>query len=213
MECDRCHYIAKRCLPKIKYYSFLDDISYSLRNWYQKKRMTIQNKVKILQSLTLKEKFNPYFKSQIEKELYGGEKIKPFNLEKCKTCGKEREEQIMIYIKHQLITKIFDFFGTNQHILIDSEKEIVEKYLFKYGDKIICDEWKGKDYYYTEIFGVSYYLKDIIDKERYQERKKLKLDSTIYFHPKVSNGFAQECWEAIDAYQTMYHELVKSREY
>ena len=211
MDCDNCFRVATKCLPKIKYFSPLDQVSYTLRNWYHKKRMMIQDRVKRLQNLSVKENYHPYYKSQIEKELYGGKKIKNFTMEKCKKCNQERKDQVMLYIKHQLITKIFDFFGTNENFLTETEKQIVEKYLFRYGKKIICKEWKGKDYYYQKIFGVSYYLKDVIDKERYQERKRLNLDSTIYFHPKASNGFAQECWEAIDAYQTMYHQLYNNK--
>ena len=173
--------------------------------------MFVYHRIKNLQNLTKKEKYHPYYKLQIEKQLYAGKEIKPIKFVKCRKCGMERKEKLMLYINHQLITKIFHFFGVNQHILTDSEKEIAKKYLFKYDDKIICSDWRGKDYYYQQIFGVSYYLKDVIDKERYQERKKLNLDSAIYFHPKASNGFAQECWEAIDAYQTMYHRFRGSK--
>lgn len=211
MDCDRCRFIITKSLPKISYSRPLKEISYNLRNNYQKKKFMIQDKVKRLQTLTKKVNYNPCFKLVVEKELYGGKNIKSINLQKCQSCGMEIKERLMLYIRHQIITKIFDFFAVNEKFLTETEKETVEKYLFIYGDKIVCEEWKGKDYYYQKLFGVSYYLKNVIDKERYQERKKLKLDSTIYFHPKTSNGFAQECWEAIDAYQTMYHELYNNK--
>jgi len=209
MECDKCVNTVSKTLPKIKYYDCLEEVSYTLRNSYQKRRRMIQDRVKRLQTLTMRQNFNPYFKSQIEKELYGGEKMKLIKFEKCPKCREDRLVIFMIYIKHQLITKIFDFFGTNQHIMTESEKETAEKYLIRYSDKIICKEWKGEYYYYLKIFGVPRPLKDLIDKEIYLERKKLNLDSAIYFHPKASNGFAQECWEAIDGYQKLYHELSK----
>tara|TARA_R110001606_G_scaffold146243_2_gene286215 strand:+ start:1082 stop:1711 length:630 start_codon:yes stop_codon:yes gene_type:complete len=209
MECDKCINVISRTLPKIKYYSQLDEVSYTLRNKFQKKRMMIQDRVKRLQSLTIKQNYTPYFKSQIEKELYGGKVLKPVKFEKCCKCGDDRLVIMMLYIKHQLITKIFDFFGTNEHLLTESEKDTVEVYLTKYGEKIICKEWKGKYYYYLKVFGVPKPLKYLIDKELYQKRKNLNLESAIYFHPKASNGFAQECWEEIDAFQKMYHDMKK----
>ena len=209
MECDKCINVISRTLPKIKYYSQLDEVSYTLRNKFQKKRMMIQDRVKRLQSLTIKQNYTPYFKSQIEKELYGGKTLKPVKFEKCCKCGDDRLVIMMLYIKHQLITKIFDFFGTNEHLLTESEKDTVEVYLTKYGEKIICKEWKGKYYYYLKVFGVPKPLKYLIDKELYQKRKNLNLESAIYFHPKASNGFAQECWEEIDAFQKMYHDMKK----
>ena len=72
MECDKCINVISRTLPKIKYYNQLDEVSYTLRNKFQKRRMMIQDRVKRLQSLTIKQNYTPYFKSQIEKELYGG---------------------------------------------------------------------------------------------------------------------------------------------
>ena len=71
MDCDNCFRVATKCLPKIKYFSPLDQVSYTLRNWYQKKRMMIQDRVKRLQNLSVKEKYHPYYKAQIEK---GGSK-------------------------------------------------------------------------------------------------------------------------------------------
>ena len=207
MECDKCINIISKTLPKIEYYSQLEEVSYTLRNSYQKRRMMIQDRVRRLQSLTKKQNFNPYFKSQIEKELYGGKKMKLIKFEKCPKCEKDRLIVMMQYIKHQLITKIFDFFGTNQHIMTENEKITVETYLIKYGSKIICKEWKGSSYYYLKVFGVPRPLKDIISSETYHERNKLNLDAQIYFHPKVSNGFAQECWEEIDAFQKFCRDL------
>ena len=209
MECDKCINVISRTLPKIKYYSQLDEVSYTLRNKFQKKRMMIHDRVRRLQSLTKKQNYTPYFKSQIEKELYGGKVLKPVKFEKCCKCGDDRLVIMMLYIKHQLITKIFDFFGTNEHLLTESEKDTVEVYLTKYGEKIICKEWKGKYYYYLKVFGFPKPLKYLIDKELYQKRKNLNLESAIYFHPKASNGFAQECWEEIDAFQKMYHDMKK----
>ena len=209
MECDKCINVISRTLPKIKYYNQLDEVSYTLRNKFQKRRMMIQDRVKRLQSLTIKQNYTPYFKSQIEKELYGGKVLKPVKFEKCCKCGDDRLVIMMLYIKHQLITKIFDFFGTNEHLLTESEKDTVEVYLTKYGEKIICKEWKGKYYYYLKVFGFPKPLKYLIDKELYQKRKNLNLESAIYFHPKASNGFAQECWEEIDAFQKMYHDMKK----
>ena len=209
MECDKCINIISRTLPKIKYYSKLDEVSYTLRNSYQKKRLMIQDRVKRLQTLTMRQNFNPYFRTQIEKELYGGKKMKLIKFDICPKCEKDRLVVMMKYIKHQLITKIFDFFGTNQHIMTENEKLTVEAYLMKYGDKIICKEWKGSSYYYLKVFGVPRPLKDIISSEIYQERRKWNLDAQIYFHPKASNGFAQECWEEIDALQKFYHEFNK----
>ena len=207
MECDKCINVISRTLPKIKYYSQLDEVSYTLRNKFQKKRMMIHDRVRRLQSLTKKQNYTPYFKSQIEKELYGGKVLKPVKFEKCCKCGDDRLVIMMLYIKHQLITKIFDFFGTNEHLLTESEKDTVEVYLTKYGEKIICKEWKGKYYYYLKVFGFPKPLKYLIDKELYQKRKNLNLESAIYFHPKASNGFAQECWEEIDAFQKFCRDL------
>ena len=67
----------------------------------------------------------------------------------------------------------------------------------------MCKEWKGHYYYFYKIFKVPYPLRNIVSPEIYQERKKYNLPDNIYFHPKVSDGFAQECWEAIDAYQIL----------
>jgi hypothetical protein len=209
MECDKCINIISKTLPEIKYYNQLDEVSYTLRNKYQKRRMMIQDRVKRLQSLTIKHNYTPYFKSQIEKELYGGKTLKPVKFEKCCKCGEDRLVIMMLYIKHQLITKIFDFFGTNEHLLTESEKDTVEVYLTRYGEKIICKEWKGKHYYYLKVFGVPKPLKYLIDKELYRKRKRLNLDSAIYFHPRASHGFAQECWEEIDAFQKMYSDMKK----
>lgn len=207
MECDRCINIISKTLPKIKYYSRLDEVSYTLRNIYQKRRLMIQDRVRRLQSLTARQNFSPYFKSQIEKELYGGKKMKLIKFVKCPKCEENRLVVMMQYIKHQLITKIFDFFGTNQHIMTENEKITVETYLIKYGNKINCKEWKGSDYYYLKVFGIPRPLKGIISSDVYQERNKLNLKSQLYFHPKASNGFAQECWEEIDAFQKFCQEL------
>jgi len=209
MNCDTCLETVVKQLPKIKYYEKLEETPYKLRNKNSKRNMMIRERVKKLQNLSVRRKFNSYYISQIEKELYGGKRIKKITGGICFRCGKDKKDLTAIYIRHQLITKIFDFFGTNQHLLTDKEKEVVKKHLDKNEGINICDEWKGRNYYHEKIFGVPFVLKDVIDKERYSSRKKLKLDSTIYFHPKASNGFAQECWEAIDAYQTMYHELYK----
>ena len=61
MECVKCINIISRTLPKIKYYSKLDEVSYTLRNSYQKKRLMIQDRVKRLQTLTMRQNINPYF--------------------------------------------------------------------------------------------------------------------------------------------------------
>lgn len=59
------------------------------------------------------------------------------------------------------------------------------------------DGWRGVNYYHLKLFGIPLILKNIVDKDTYQERKKYNSDLAIelYHHPLSLNGHLRTSWE------------------
>ena len=201
MTCNLCQLYLDKKLPIIKENKRLNIIPYFLRTFESKRKLMISNPVKIWKSLLVEKSINDKFKKKVAKEIYGLSNFPNINNYICSKCGKPVEVYMLKYIRHQIITKMFDFFSTNEQLLTDLEKQIIKKYLELYSNNIMCKDWKGHYFYFYKIFKVPYPLRNIVSPEKYQTKKKYNLEDQIYFHPKASDGFAQECWEAIDAYQ------------
>jgi len=201
MECERCQYLCESQLPYIKASKKLNIIPYFLRSLNLKIKLMLSKPVNIWNKILAEKNFNENFKLDVAKHIYEIDKFPDVNFYNCRKCHKNIERMMFKYVRHQIIAKIFDFYATNSHLLIDEEKKIIDKYLVKYSNKIICNDWMGSYYYYYKIFKIPYPLRNIMSPEEYQERKKLYLSDRIYYHPLASNGFAQECWEVFEHYQ------------
>ena len=84
--------------------------------------------------------------------------------------------------------------GANNLIKMISNK------LIQFGQDISAPfhkDWKGVNYYYLKLYGVPLILKNIIDKDTYQERKKYNSDLAmeLYHHPLSLNGHLRTSWE------------------
>ena len=56
-----------------------------------------------------------------------------------------------------------------------------------------CHTWKGSNYYYKKLFGISIYLKDTdIPREFYEFRERSYFSDMICGHPLASNGWCNE---------------------
>ena len=110
-----------------------------------------------------------------------------------------------------MITFLFEML-TNKKIidftrLVCNKKpkfmEVCKKKLVEFKSEfVLCNNWKGSDYYYKKLF----YKSIVHDKQDFDENiLKYKLhnqfDLLIYGHPKASHGLAYECWLEIQDIQ------------
>jgi len=81
--------------------------------------------------------------------------------------------------------------------------EVCKKKLVEFKSEfVLCNNWKGSNYYYKELF----YKSIVHDKQDFDENiLKYKFDNqfdlVIYGHPKASHGLAYENWLEIQHIQ------------
>ena len=137
MTCRLCQLYSDKKLPIIKENKRLNIIPYFLRTFEQKRKIMISNPVRLWKSLLVEKNFDKKFERNIAKEIYGKKKFPEINNYRCSCCHRPVKEYLLKYIRHQIITKIFDFFAVNAPLLTTHEKKIIEKYLEEYSNSII----------------------------------------------------------------------------
>ena len=200
-EC--CIEYIKEKMPKILPPKEITIVPYFLRHKEEKRLINLGTPIRIYINLHATNRFKIGFKKQLEEHIYGS-KIPDIESNFCRKCKSPYYQLFLSYIKQQIITKMIEFIGFNARFFNSREKEMVVQKIEELSDQDIdCDDWKGKYTYLSQILEMPYCLRNVIDRERYLERKKLDLTESIYCHPKASHGFAYELWAE-------FEEMVKS---
>ena len=122
-------------------------------------------------------------------------------------CCQMGSENLQTSIMGMFVTFLYETI--TQDKVLSCLHEFIKKYP-SYGDALIkqlsdthnhlvvCQEWKGVDYYYRKIFHKSFYLKDIpITKEELLLKQYGNFEAQICGHPRASDGWMKEGWEEI----------------
>jgi len=196
--------MCKKCSNS--YYEYIDKITeqdiknniippiykrYNLRVTYQR---TNNRLVKLL----------TYFIKQVDKT----KKVNDLICKKCADkCNREKKDKNFLALKlfnSICITKIFNIMISDDYLeelkllmqVNPKFKNTVKLKLVTFRNYSVLYPmdyyWKGADYYYKKIYGISSLLDNIIPLDIYTQRNMLYLNDSICGHPMASHGWYQE---------------------
>ena len=79
--------------------------------------------------------------------------------------------------------------------------KVVKQKLFEFKQDdvgILSKTWRGSDYYFRKIFGISIYLDDIVPLEHYEKFHSGYITDVIAGHPMASNGWMKEAIDELE---------------